>query len=149
MSGSLNKAIIIGNLGNEPEIRAMQNGSEVCTMSIATSESWKDKSSGERREKTEWHRIVIFNEAIVRVARDYLHKGSKVYLEGQIQTRKWTDKNDVEHYSTEIVLQGYNAKLVLLDKSSDQPGQPATGKQSHKSQKPTRHDAAFDDELPF
>lgn len=119
MSGSLNKVLIIGNLGKDPEIRSTQSGKEIANLSIATSESWKDKSSGERKERTEWHRVSIFNEALVSVAKNYLKKGSKVYIEGALQTRKWTDQQGVEKYSTEIVLQGYNAVLSMLDSRKD------------------------------
>ena len=100
MAGSINKVILVGNLGAEPEVLAMQDGREICNLRIATSETWKDRNSGERKEKTEWHRVVIFNEGLVKVAKSYLHKGSKVYIEGQLQTRKWTDKDGVEKYST-------------------------------------------------
>lgn len=111
---SVNKAILVGNLGADPEIRSMQNGGKVCNFSLATSESWKDKATGEKRERTEWHRVVIFNEGLAGVAERYLKKGSKVYVEGQIQTRKW-EKDGQDHYSTEIVLQGFNSTLVMLD----------------------------------
>ena len=117
MAGSINKAIIVGNLGKDPEIRATQDGREIASLTVATAESWKDKGTSEKRERTEWHRVVIFNENIVKVARNWLKKGSKVYLEGQIQTRKWQDKETgQDRYSTEIVLQGFNARLVLLTK---------------------------------
>ena len=121
MSSSVNKVIIVGNLGNNPESRSTQDGKQIVTLSVATSESWKDKNTGERREKTEWNRVVIFNEGLARVAADYLRKGSKVYLEGQLQTRKWTDQQGVEKYSTEVVLQNFGGALVLLDakKSAD------------------------------
>ncbi len=119
MSGSLNKVLLIGNLGNDPEVRNTQDGRSLCTFSIATSESWKDKNSGEKRDKTEWHRVVIFNEGLVRIAEQYLKKGSKVYLEGQLQTRKWQDKDGVEKYTTEVVLQNYNGNLTMLGGRSD------------------------------
>jgi len=115
MSGSVNKVILVGNLGADPEIRNMQNGNPVCNLSVATSEAWKDKSSGERRERTEWHRVVIFNEGLCRVAEQYLKKGAKVYIEGQIQTRKWQDQSGNDRYSTDIVLQGFDAKMEMLD----------------------------------
>ena len=115
MAGSLNKVMIIGNLGNDPDIRTMQNGGKVCNLSIATSDSWKDKNTGERREKTEWHRVVVFNEGIVRVCENYLKKGSKVFVEGSIETRKWTDNNGQDKYTTEIVLKPYNGNLTMLD----------------------------------
>lgn len=115
MSGSVNKAILVGNLGADPEVRNLPSGGKVVNLSIATGETWKDKNTGEKREKTEWHRVVIFSEGIAGVAEQYLRKGSKVYLEGQIQTRKWQDQSGTDKYSTEVVLQGFNAKLVLLD----------------------------------
>ncbi len=115
MAGSVNKVILIGNLGKDPEVRSFQNGGKVCNLSVATSETWKDKMSGERKERTEWHRVVIFNENLVRVAEQYLKKGSKVYLEGQIETRKWADQSGVEKYSTEVVLRPFRGELTLLD----------------------------------
>lgn len=114
MSGSVNKVILIGNCGKDPEIRTMQNGNKVANLSLATSESWKDKASGERKEKTEWHRIVVFG-ALAEIVERYVRKGSKVYVSGSLATRKWTDKDGVEKYSTEVVLQGFGAELVLLD----------------------------------
>lgn len=118
MAGSINKVIIVGNLGRDPEIRATQDGREIANLAIATSESWKDRNTGERKEKTEWHRVAIFNEGLVNVCKNYLKKGSKVYLEGQLQTRKWTDKDGQEKYTTEVVLQGYNGNLTMLDSRS-------------------------------
>ena len=115
MAGSGNKVILIGNLGKDPEVRSMQNGGKVCNLSVATSESWKDKMSGERKERTEWHRVVIFNENLISVAERFLKKGSKVYLEGQIETRKWSDQAGVEKYSTEVVLRPFRGELTLLD----------------------------------
>jgi single-strand DNA-binding protein len=115
MAGSVNKVILVGNLGRDPEIRTMQSGGRLCNLSVATSESWKDRNSGERREKTEWHRVVIFNDALAGVAERYLRKGSKVYLEGQLETRKWTDNAGVEKYSTEVVLRPYRGELTMLD----------------------------------
>ena len=115
MAGSVNKVILIGNLGRDPETRTFGNGGKVCNLRIATSENWRDKNSGERREKTEWHSVAIFNEGLVRIAEQYLKKGSKVYLEGQLQTRKWQDQSGADRYSTEIVLQGFNATLTMLD----------------------------------
>ena len=116
MAGSVNKVILVGNLGADPEARSMGSGGEVVNLRIATSESWSDRQSGERQERTEWHRVVIFNENLGRVAKQYLRKGSKVYLEGQLQTRKWTDQGGQERYSTEIVLQRFRGELVLLDR---------------------------------
>ena len=115
MAGSVNKVILVGNLGRDPEVRRLGSGEPVVNLRIATSESWKDKASGERKEKTEWHQVVIFNENLARVAEQYLKKGSKVYLEGQLQTRKWTDNQGVEKYSTEVVLQRYRGELTILD----------------------------------
>lgn len=115
MAGSINKVILVGNLGSDPEVRSMGNGGKVCNFSLATSESWKDKQSGERREKTEWHRIVIFNENLARVAENYLKKGSKVYIEGALQTRKWTDRDGNDKYTTEVVLQRFRGELAMLD----------------------------------
>jgi single-strand DNA-binding protein len=115
MAGSVNKVILIGNLGRDPESRSLPDGSKVVNLRIATSENWRDKASGERREKTEWHSVVIFNENLARVAEQYTRKGSKVYIEGQLQTRKWTDKEGQERYSTEVVLQRFRGELTLLD----------------------------------
>jgi single-strand DNA-binding protein len=115
MAGSINKVILVGNLGKDPEIRRTQDGRAIANLSIATSESWRDKATGERKEKTEWHRVVIFNEGLAKVAEQYLKKGAKVYVEGQLQTRKWTDQSGVEKYSTEVVLQGFNSNLTMLE----------------------------------
>ena len=115
MAGSVNKVILVGNLGKDPEIRRTQDGRPIANLSVATSESWRDKATGERKEKTEWHRVVIFNEGLCKVAEQYLKKGAKVYIEGQLQTRKWTDQSGVEKYSTEVVLQGFNSNLTMLD----------------------------------
>ena len=115
MAGSVNKVILIGNLGRDPEVRTFQNGGKVCNLRIATSETWKDRNTGERRERTEWHSVAIFNEGLVRVAEQYLRKGSKVYVEGQLQTRKWQDQSGQDRYSTEVVLQGFGSTLTMLD----------------------------------
>ncbi len=115
MAGSVNKVILIGNLGRDPEVRSFQNGGKVCNLRIATSETWRDKNSGERKEKTEWHSVAIFQEGLVRVAEQYLKKGSKVYIEGALQTRKWQDQSGQDRYSTEVVLQGYGGTLTMLD----------------------------------
>ncbi len=115
MAGSLNKVMIIGNLGRDPEVRSFPNGGKVCNLTVATSERWRDKSSGENREKTEWHRVSIFSEGLVRVCEQYLKKGSKVFVEGQLQTRKWQDQSGADRYSTEVVLQGFNGTLTMLD----------------------------------
>lgn len=127
MAGSVNKAILIGNLGRDPEVRHMRDGNPVVNLSVATSESWRDKGTGERREKTEWHRVVIFNERLAEVAQKYLQKGSKVYLEGQIQTRKWTDDQNTEKYTTEIVLNRFRGELTMLDSRSGGDGGRAVG----------------------
>src|SRR3954451_13688844 len=117
MAGSVNKVILIGNLGADPEIRRTQDGRPIANLRVATSENWRDKATGERRERTEWHRVVIFNEPLCRIAEQYLKKGAKIYLEGQLQTRKWTDQQGQERYSTEVVLQGFNAQLTMLDRA--------------------------------
>lgn len=127
MAGSVNKVILIGNLGADPEIRSMQSGDRVANLSIATSESWKDKTSGERQERTQWHRIVIFNQNIVGVAEKYLKKGAKVYLEGQLETRKWTDQSGQEKYTTEVVLRPFRGELTMLDSKA---GSGASGSSS-------------------
>src|SRR5918995_4083596 len=130
MAGSVNKVILVGNLGKDPEVRRLGSGEPVVNLSVATSESWKDKATGERKEKTEWHRVVIFNENLARVAEQYLKKGSKVYIEGQLQTRKWQDQSGQEKYSTEVVIQRFRGELMLLDSRSgggsdyeEEPGQ--------------------------
>ena len=115
MAGSVNKVILVGNLGKDPEIRRTQDGRPIANLSVATSETWRDKATGERKEKTEWHRVVIFNEGLCKIAEQYLKKGAKVYLEGQLQTRKWTDQSGAEKYTTEVVLQGFNSNLTMLD----------------------------------
>ena len=115
MAGSINKVILVGNLGRDPEVRFAQSGAKIVNLSLATSESWKDRETGERREKTEWHRIVIFNEGLANISEQYLKKGSKVYIEGQLQSRKWTDDSGAERYTTEIVLQRYRGELTMLD----------------------------------
>jgi len=122
VAGSVNKVILVGNLGRDPESRSFQNGGKVVNLRIATSDSWKDRNSGKRREKTEWHSVAIFNENLANTAERYLRKGSKVYLEGQLQTRKWTDQQGQERYTTEVVLQGFNAQLVLLDRREGEGG---------------------------
>jgi single-strand DNA-binding protein len=115
MAGSVNKVIIVGNLGRDPEVRTFQNGGKVCNLRIATSETWKDRTTGERKERTEWHSVAIFQEGLVRIAEQYLKKGSKVYLEGKLQTRKWQDQSGADRYSTEVVLQGFDGTLTMLD----------------------------------
>ena len=122
MAGSVNKVILVGNLGRDPEVRNTQNGDPIVHLSLATSESWKDRNSGERRERTEWHRVVIFNENLGRIAQQYLNKGSKVYIEGQLQTRKWQDQSGQDKYSTEVVLQRFRGELTMLDSRADSSG---------------------------
>jgi single-strand DNA-binding protein len=143
---SVNKVILVGNLGRDPEVRAMQNGDKVCNLSVATAERWKDKNSGEQKEKTEWHRVVLFDQKIIEVAEKYLSKGSKVYLEGQLQTRKWTDQSGVEKFSTEVVLQRFRGELVMLD--GRQGGEQGRAQEPH----PGAHGGPsndLDDEIPF
>jgi single-strand DNA-binding protein len=123
MAGSVNKVILVGNLGADPEIRRTNDGRPIANLRVATSESWRDKATGERKEKTEWHRVVIFNEQLCKIAEQYLKKGSKVYLEGQLQTRKWQDKDGQDRYSTEVVLQGFNAQLTMLDGRNGEAGE--------------------------
>lgn len=145
MAGSVNKVIIVGNLGKDPEIRTTQDGRKIANLSLATSESWKDKNSGERKEKTEWHSVVIFNEALVTVAETYLRKGAKLYIEGSLQTRKWADKDGKDRYNTEVVLQGFNATLTMLSgKVEDAEEAPES-----KSTAPSTATALYDDEIPF
>ncbi len=122
MAGSVNKVILVGNLGRDPETRHTQDGRPICNMSVATSETWKDRQTGERRERTEWHRVVIFDERVAEVAQNYLRKGSKVYLEGQLQTRKWTDQSGQERYTTEVVLQRFRGVLTMLDSRAEGGG---------------------------
>tara|TARA_R110002110_G_scaffold37601_1_gene124005 strand:+ start:2605 stop:3039 length:435 start_codon:yes stop_codon:yes gene_type:complete len=144
MAGSINKVILIGNLGSDPEIRRTQDGRPIANLSIATSESWRDKNTGERKEKTEWHRVVVFNEGLCKIAESYLKKGSKVYLEGQLQTRKWQDQSGADKYSTEVVLQGFDSKLVMLDGTADRQETPQpSGEQSGSGQRD------LDDDIPF
>jgi single-strand DNA-binding protein len=130
MAGSVNKVILVGNLGKDPEVRTFQNGGRVASFSIATSESWKDKTSGEKKERTEWHRVSILNENLVGVAERFLKKGSKVYIEGQLETRKWTDKEGHEKYSTEVVLRPYRGELTMLDGANNNRSAPAMGDDS-------------------
>jgi len=154
MAGSVNKVILVGNLGRDPEIRSTQDGREIANMALATSESWKDKNTGERKEKTEWHRIVVFNEGLVNVIKNYVKKGSKLYIEGALQTRKWTDKDGNEKYSTEVVLQGFNSVLTMLDSKGSRDNsasEPSGG--SYTSAPAAKQPAAaaemLDDEIPF
>ena len=149
MAGSLNKVLLIGRLGNDPEIKQMQNGKSVARLSVATSESWKDKNSGEKKEKTEWHRVVIFNEGLVNVVQQYLKKGAQIYIEGQLSTNKYTDNNGQEKYSTQIVLQGYNSTLKMLGGASK--GEDSSMDQSSSSlpSDEINPPSNLDDEVPF
>ena len=151
MAGSVNKVILVGNLGRDPDVRRLTSGDPVVNLSIATSESWRDKASGERKERTEWHRVVIFNENLAKVAEQYLRKGSKVYLEGQLQTRKYTDKDGAEKYSTEIVLQRFRGELVMLDSRGDgeRSEKPAMASASDGGRSFERAGGDLDDEIPF
>ena len=154
MAGSVNKVILIGNLGRDPEVRTLNDGSPVVTLSLATSENWKDKASGERRERTEWHRVVIFNENLAKVAENYLKKGAKVYIEGQLQTRKWTDKDGNEKYTTEVVLQRYRGDLTMLDAKGEGGGSFAADNSAPPASEGGGSsgggkDSDFDDEIPF
>jgi single-strand DNA-binding protein len=161
MAGSINKVILVGNLGRDPEVRTMQSGDEMVQLNIATSERWKDKMTGERRERTEWHRVVIFNKGLVPIAKQYLRKGSKVYIEGQLETRKWTDQSGVEKYTTEVVLRPYRGELTMLDSRSGSSGDfgdsgydqsyqaepaAATGTTGGGAPAPVND---FDDDIPF
>jgi single-strand DNA-binding protein len=151
MAGSLNKVTLIGNLGRDPEVRRLNSGDPVVNLSVATSENWRDKASGERKERTEWHRVVIFNENLAKVAESYLRKGSKIYIEGQLQTRKYTDKDGVEKYSTEIVLQRYRGELVMLDSRGGGEGgeRPAAAAPQTGDSAPSFERNDLDDEIPF
>ncbi|HWF64259.1 MAG TPA: single-stranded DNA-binding protein [Rhizomicrobium sp.] len=150
MAGSVNKVILVGNLGKDPEVRRMTSGDPVVNLSIATSESWRDKASGERKEKTEWHRVVIFNKNLADVAEKYLRKGSKVYVEGQLQTRKWTDKDGAEKYSTEVVLQNFRGELTMLDGRGGEGGGGGGGGGRGASEAPASFQRdEMDDEIPF
>jgi len=162
MAGSVNKVILVGNLGKDPEVRRMQDGRPVVNMSVATSESWRDKATGERKEQTDWHRVVIFNEGLAKIAEQYLKKGSKVYLEGALQTRKWTDQQGVEKYSTEVVLQGFNSALTMLDRAGGGGGASEFGNDNSSDFGSSRREARqpamaggggkrgdLDDEIPF
>jgi single-strand DNA-binding protein len=156
MAGSVNKVVLVGNLGRDPEVRSTQQGSELCNLSIATSETWRDKGTGEKRERTEWHRVVIFNENLVRVAKDFLQKGRKVYIEGQLQTRKWQDQSGQDRYSTEIVLGRFRGDLQILDSRGQGGGQVGdTGGGGYDSLPDdsgpgqAMPPAELDDEIPF
>jgi len=157
MAGSVNKVILVGNLGADPEIRTLNSGDRVANLRVATSETWRDRSSGERKERTEWHRVVIFNDNLVKVAENYLRKGSKVYIEGALQTRKWSDQSGQEKYSTEVVLQKFRGELTMLDGRGDAEREEGGGHAGGFSSGPRaggsgpREDfsAELDDEIPF
>jgi single-strand DNA-binding protein len=158
MAGSVNKVILIGNLGADPEIRSLNSGDRVANLRIATSETWRDRASGERKERTEWHRVVIFNDGLVKVAEQYLRKGSKVYIEGSIQTRKWSDQSGQEKFSTEIVLQKYRGELTMLDGRGEGGGGGdeggygggfSSGPRNQSSGPREDFSADLDDEIPF
>ncbi len=154
MAGSVNKVILVGRLGSDPEVRVSQDGNKIVRLSLATSDSWKDKQTNEKKEKTEWHRIVIFANGLADIAEKYLNKGSKIYVEGQIQTRKWTDQAGVEKYTTEIVLQSYNSSLTMLDNRSDQNNEIISSSfkndsSGNKSIAKEKDNIEIDDEIPF
>ena len=160
MAGSVNKVILVGNLGKDPEIRRTQDGRPIANLRIATSESWKDKHSGERRERTEWHSVVIFNENLAKIAEQYLRKGAKVYIEGQLQTRKWQDQQGQDHYSTDIVLQGFNGTLTMLETRNASDNQDHGYMRDDERKRPSNggrpasnsggsFSGGFDDEIPF
>jgi single-strand DNA-binding protein len=157
MAGSVNKVILVGNLGRDPEIRSLNSGDRVANLSIATSETWRDRTSGERKERTEWHRVVIFNDNLVKVAENYLRKGSKVYIEGALSTRKFQDQSGVEKYSTEIVLQKFRGELTMLDGKGEGGGREDGDFNSYASAGPRAQSggpketfsADLDDEIPF
>lgn len=166
MAGSVNKVILVGNVGNDPEVRSFNNGGKVANLSIATSESWRDKSSGEKREKTEWHRVAIFNDGLVGIVERYVKKGTKVYIEGKLQTRKWTDRDGNDKYTTEVVLQGYGGTLTLLDSRNSSGGgggqggggynqdrggygNQGGGSRSASAMEGPAQDFDLDDEIPF
>ncbi len=151
---SLNQVQLLGNLGADPEVRRTQDGRPIANLRVATSDTWRDKASGERKEKTEWHRVVIFSEGLAKVAEQYLKKGSKIFIQGALQTRKWQDKDGQDRYSTEIVLQGFNARLVMLDKSDGSGGDESSGSTQRSSsgggaRRPVGSNADMDDEIPF
>lgn len=141
MAGSVNKAILVGNVGADPEIRRLQNGNAIANLRIATSEQWRDKNTGERKERTEWHSVVVFTEGLVKVVEQYVKKGAKLYIEGQLQTRKWQDQSGNDRYSTEIILQGFNAVLTMLDGPGDKPQQQTAPRQTMREE--------MADDLPY
>ena len=149
MAGSVNKAIVVGNVGGEPEIRSTQDGSKIANFSLATSEGWKDKLTGERKDKTEWHRIVVFNPSLVEVVEKYVHKGTKLYVEGQLQTRQWTDKEGKERYSTEIILSRFRGELTILTPKGEGGGTADFDNGGHRAVAQQSGGSVADDEIPF
>ncbi|MBP1873514.1 single-strand DNA-binding protein [Ensifer adhaerens] len=164
MAGSVNKVILVGNVGADPEVRRTQDGRAIATINLATSETWRDRNSGERKEKTEWHKVVVFNESLAKIVEDYVKKGAKLYIEGQLQTRKWQDSNGNDRYSTEVVLQGFNATLTMLDGKRDgtgyRPGgdgagdygldgDQAAGRSSSSQSGTSSFRGDLDDDIPF
>ena len=164
MAGSVNKVILLGNLGQDPDIRTMQNGKKVCTFSLATSDSWKDKETGEKKEKTEWHRVVVFNEGLIGVVESYIKKGTKLYLEGALQTRKWTDDKGVEKYTTEVVIQGYGGRIDIvsaksnnkelsqdqgISETNDDPKKEIDSKDSKEKNIDDKSDNLNEEDIPF
>lgn len=150
MAGSLNKVALLGNLGSDPEIRSTNDGKEIASFRMATSEAWKDRSTGEKKEKTEWHRVVVFNEGLVGVIKNYVKKGSKIYLEGSLQTRKWVDNSGVEKYTTEVILQNFSSHLILLDSKGTAGDRPAETTYNKNNNTNTNFDHSdLDDEIPF
>lgn len=151
MANSLNKVTLIGNLGQDPDCRTMQSGDRIVNLSIATAESWKDKATGEKKERTQWHRVVIFNQGLAKVAESYLKKGAKIYIEGQLETRKWTDQSGQEKYTTEVVLRPYNGALIMLSGNQRGGPPPAGGPDDYgtTSSQPAAGGDQFEDEIPF
>jgi single-strand DNA-binding protein len=151
MAGSINKVILVGNIGKDPDVRTTQDGREIINFPLATSENWKDKDSGERKEKTEWHRVVIFSPGLANIAKNYLKKGSKVYLEGALQTRKWQDQNGQEKYTTEVILQGFNSTLTMLDSKggSSYDNSPSYNDDFNSSSNSNEEENHLDDDIPF
>ena len=147
MASSINKVILVGNVGRDPEIRTTQDGKEIASITLATSEHWKDKSTGERKERTEWHRVAIFNEGLINVIKNYVKKGSKLYIEGALQTRKWVDNNGAERYTTEIVMQNFNSTLLMLDNSRSNNHDGGSSHDNHSGSSYTAEE--IDDEIPF
>ena len=146
---SINKVILVGNVGQDPEIRSTQDGREIANFSLATSESWKDKNTGEKKEKTEWHRVVVFSQGLTSIVKNYVKKGSKLYIEGSLQSRKWTDNQGVEKYTTEVVLQNYNSTIQMLDSSRNSNNEMGSSNNTQKSRNSDIQVEEIDDEVPF